>query len=398
MPAARPPALFDSGVRVVDLMLTTSCNFRCAYCYQQRSSPRTMTAEVLDAAIRQLVSSRFDRPRLTLYGGEPLLAAALVRRALERVRRWAPSGMNPDVQIVTNGSRLDDRMISLLVRRNVSITLSFDGIAEAQDARSPGSFGVLDQLLVRLRRNHLKYFRDRVTVKMTLTSRNGPFLGASFRHFLSRGVRHVDIYPVIPDDADWNVRSRRELDRQLAAVVELSIEEFRRSGEIPFRAFRGMPASRQSARGGPPCACASKSLLFVDVDGAVAPCSALAPSTLGPQPRAIRQFAERLGGIRVTDPDLSAALVEREKRARQSRLLACPERRRGPSGPCAACEALPTCFVCPISVSGGCVTALHCDVNQLFSRHRAAFHRGLRTQESERPPARSTNVSMSGGE
>jgi sulfatase maturation enzyme AslB (radical SAM superfamily) len=333
-----------------------------------------MAPEVLDAAIRQLVSSRLDRPRLALFGGEPLLVAPLVRRALDRVRKWAPPRMRPDIQIVTNGTRLDEEMARLLVSRDVSILLSFDGVGPAQDDRGPGSFEQLDRLLVRLNHDHPKLLRERLAVKVTLTSRNVPFLSASFRYFLSRGVRDVDIYPVLPDDAGWSAQSRRDLDRQLAEVVRLSVEEFRRSGQVPFRPFRGA-AAEPPADGAPACACGSRGLLFIDVDGALAPCSLLVPSTLGSQPKAIRRVVATLGGLHVTDPDLPDALLRRERRAHRLRFLAGPAGRQGPRGACAQCKAGSTCFVCPVAVAcnGGRVPAFHCDVNRLFARHRAAF-------------------------
>jgi sulfatase maturation enzyme AslB (radical SAM superfamily) len=356
-------------------MLTTRCNFRCKYCYQNRSAARTMAPEVLDASIRRLVSSRYDRPSLIFYGGEPLLAAPLVGRALDRVRQWAPPRMRPDVQIVTNGTRLDEETARLLVSRDVSILLSSDGVAPAQDDRSPGSFEILDRLLVRLRRDHPKHFRERFGVKVTLTSRNVPYLSASFRYFLSRGVRDVDIYPVLPDDAGWNARSRRELGRQLAEVVRLSVEEFRRSGQIPFRVFRGADAAPPPSDGAPACGCASRSALFVDVDGALGACSRLAPSTLGSQPRAVRRVGESLGGLRITDPHLPRALLRREKHARSLRFLSGLQGRRSPRGACASCNARSTCFVCPVAVAcnRGRVPQFHCDVNHLFARHRTMF-------------------------
>lgn len=364
------------GARTVELMLTTACNLRCSYCHQKPGAPRTMDREVLDAAMRQLVTSRFNRPWLIFYGGEPLLAAPLVRRALDRVREWAPPRMRPDVQILTNGTRLDEKLTRLLVSRDVFITLSSDGVAPAQGDRGPGSFELLDRLLVRLRRDHPKHFRERFAVKVTLTSRNVPFLSDSFRYFLSRGVRDVDVYPVLPDDAGWNALSRRRLGRQLAEVVRLLAEEFRRSGRVPFRVFRG-------AADGPPtdpvhaCGCGSRGHLFVDVDGALAPCSLLAPSTLGSRATALRRVAARLGGLRVTDPDLPAALVRRETRARRLPFLAGMKDRQGPRGACAKCRARSTCFVCPVAVAcnGGRVPQFHCDVNYLFAWHRAAFLR-----------------------
>jgi sulfatase maturation enzyme AslB (radical SAM superfamily) len=370
--------LLDPGVRTVSLMLTTGCNLRCNYCYQQRKAPRTMTSEIVDAAVRRLVSSRLDRPRLTLYGGEPLLAAPLVRRALDRVRDWAPRRMKPDVHIVTNGTRLDEEMTRLLVSRDVFITISHDGIPPAQDERALGSFQVLDALLRRLRRNHPKYFRSRVAVKATLTSHNVPDLAASFRYFLSREVRDVDVVGVLPGDAGWNAHLARELDRKLAEVVDLSLEECRRSGEVPFRPFRGA-AVEPPANGAPACGCGSRDLLFVDVDGALAPCSLLALSTLDSQPRPIRRAVATLGGVHVTDPDLPGALMRRENRAHRLRFLAGPSDRQGPRGACARCKGRSTCFVCPVAVAcnGGRVPAFHCDVNRLFARHRAAFQRRI---------------------
>jgi len=355
-------------------MLTTGCNLRCTYCYQKRELPRAMAPEVLDAAMRQLVSSRYDRPGLTLHGGEPLLAAPLVRRALDRLRQWAPTRMRPDVQIVTNGTRLDEEMTRFLVSRDVFILLSFDGVASAQDDRSRGSFEQLDRLLLRLRRDHPGHLRKRLAVKVTLTSRNVAFLASSFRYFLSRGIRDVDIYPVLPDDAGWSGRCRRELGRQLAEVVALSVRELRRSGQVPFRPFRGADPG-PPAIGTPACGCGSRGSLFVDVDGALAPCSLLAGSTLGSQPAALRRVAKSLGGLHITDPDLPAALFRRQKRARRLRFLAGPETRRSPRGACATCAARATCFVCPVAVASGVgrVPRFHCDVNWLFARHRAVF-------------------------
>ena len=375
---ARPLPHVDLGARIVQLMLTTGCNLRCKYCYQNRTMPRTMAPEVLDEAIRRLVASRYDRPQLVLYGGEPLLAAPLVLRALDRVRQWAPARMRPDIRIVTNGTRLDGAKAGLLVSREVSILLSSDGVAPAQDERARGSFEILDRLLVRLRRDHPKHFRERFGVKLTLTSRNTPFLAASFRYFLSRGVRDVDIYPVLPDDTGWTARSRRELVRQLAEVVRLSVEEFQRSGRVPFSVFRGGDSAPR-ALDAPPCGCSSRSALLVDVDGGLGPCSRLAPSMLDSQPWAVRRVGRALCGLHITDPDLPASLLRRERRARKLRFLAGRKDRQGPRGPCAQCKALPTCFVCPVATAcnRGRVPRFHCDVNWLFARYRSEFRRRL---------------------
>lgn len=368
--------LLDPGVRTVELMLTTACNLRCTYCYQQRKPPRTMSREVLDAAIRQLVSSRLQRPRLTLYGGEPLLAAPLVRLALERVRACAPEKMKPDVRVVTNGTLLDEEMVRLLVSRDVFITLSIDGVAPAQDDRSPGSFDLLDGLLIRLRRDHPGHFRKRVAVMATLTSRNVPVLSASFRYFLSRGLKEIDVVPVQPNDSGWNAQAARELGRQLGEIVDVSLEKFRQSEDVPFGPFRNR-AGNWAADGAPPCSCGSRGLLVVEPNGTLAPCDFLAVSTFGVKPAPLRRVLAALGGLRVTDPELSAALIRRGRHARRLRFLAGSAARLGPHGACARCKVRSVCFVCPVAVTcnGGRVPAFHCDVNRLFAQYRKAFEK-----------------------
>ena len=336
-----------------------------------------MSASVLDAAVRRLVASKLQSPVFTLYGGEPFLAAFLVRRALDRTRDWAPAWMKPDLRIMTNGTRLDEETARLLASRDVHVTLSHDGIPAAQDERCPGSFETLDRLLVRWRREHPAHFRNRFSVKMTLTPANVPQLAASFRYFLSRGLRDVEIAPAAGRAVRWTRRQAGELDRQLAAVTRLSIEEFRQSGRIPFRALRPYDPP-PPVRGEPACGCGSHGLLFVDVDGRIAPCAAFIPSTLPDGAPTHRRIVGALGGLTVSDPDLPDRLLRRERRARTLRSLRTPADRKGWSRRCSRCSALASCLVCPaaIALAGGRVPAFHCDVNRLIAKHRTSLHRG----------------------
>lgn len=369
-------AFLDPGVEVVEAMLTTRCNLRCEYCDQSRGKPRTMAASVLDAAVRRLVSSRLQSPVFTLYGGEPLLAAPLVRRALDRTREWAPGWMKPDVRIMTNGTRLDEETARLLASRDVHVTLSCDGIQAAQEQRSPGSFEVLDRLLVRWRRKYPAHFRERFAVKMTLTPANVPHLAASFRYLLSRGVREVEIAPAAQRAPRWNRRQARTLDRQLAAVARLSVAEFRRSGSIPFRALRPYDPPPPE-RSGPACGCGSHGGLFVDVDGIIAPCAAFIPSALPNGAPTHKRIVAALGGLTVSDADLPDRLLRRERRARTLRSLRAPADRVGWSQRCSRCAARASCLVCPaaIALAGGRVPAFHCDLNRLLAKHRSRFQR-----------------------
>jgi len=373
---ARGAVLLDPGIEVVEAILTTRCNLRCRYCDQGRPTPTAMPADTLDEAVRRLVSSKLVRPQLTLYGGEPLLAPSLVRRALNRVQEWAPPWMKPDVKIVTNGTLLDEEALRLLASCKVHVTLSFDGIAAAQDARAPGTFQALDRLLLRWRRAYPAHFRNRFSVNMTLTPANVPHLSESFRYFLSRDVRDVGIAPAAERAQGWTRRQARELARQLAAVRRISIAELRRSGRIPFRALRAADA-KAPTRGGPACGCGVHRALCVDVDGRVAPCPAFIQSVLPDRAPIHRRIAAALGGMSVFDSDVPEALLRRERRARTLRSLRLPAARRGWNRRCARCAARASCLICPaaIALAGGRVPQFHCDLNRLLARHRVALSR-----------------------
>ncbi len=387
-------------------MLTTRCNLGCAYCYQERGAPASMPIRILEAGISLFLRSDCDNPTLDLFGGEPLLEKSLVRRAVEIVRAGAPTRMRPDVRICTNGLLLDPETARFLVDADVHITLSIDGVPGAQDRRGRGSFDVLDRMLTHLRVNHPGHFRNRLTVKATLTSANVPHLADSFRYFVSRGVGEIDVAPLITSDPGWGPAARDELDTQLAGVVEESLRVHASLGEVPFLAFRsdGRRNSPQ-AQATSLCTTATRKELFVDVDGSLAPCAAMARSCVGHPVPLLRDAIEALGSIHIEDPNLDDELLARERRVRELPLLTGKSEKRSPFGRCRDCSALGNCFICPASIALGGVDstripAIQCDFNRMVDKHRAALHSRIRASAPtilDPQPIRSTvRVEVSG--
>ncbi|HEX9149611.1 MAG TPA: radical SAM protein [Thermoanaerobaculia bacterium] len=377
--------LFAAGPSLVALMLTTRCNFRCAYCYQDRSAPRSMQLCVLEAAVDRFLRSDHSHPTLAFFGGEPLLEMSLVRRAVEIVRAETPTGMTPDLEISTNGVFLDEETARFLVEADVHITLSIDGLPGAQNQRGPGSFDILDRLLVRFGRDHPGHLRTRFAVSVTLSSGNVSYLAGSFRYFVSRGVREIRVVPVFTHDSGWGLDARDELDRQLADVVEESLKVHASSGEVWFQAFQ--PDGREtSGQAYAPslCGTAGRKSLFVDMDGSLAPCGAMARSCLRDPPPLLRDAIETLGTFDLTDPDLAEKLAARERKVRDLPLLTGKTAKYSPFGRCGECPALLNCVICPASIafSAGAaepdrIPAIQCDFNRLIEKHRMAFHRAV---------------------
>jgi MoaA/NifB/PqqE/SkfB family radical SAM enzyme len=368
-------ALFAPPARRVTLMLTTRCSLSCRYCYQRRETPRSMTPAILDAALDLVLRRPGPAGRVGLYGGEPLLEGEMVRHVVGRVAASAPEGLRPSVRLYTNGLLLDAETTDFLADHDVRLSISIDGTDEAQDDRSPGSFRVLDGFLDRLARSRPGYLRARVEARLTLTSRNVDHLSRSVLHLAGRGVSNIVVSPVLGKGRDWDDRAARELDLQLARLArELSPPAA--SGKPPaFLAFAPDPPRRD----GPACGLGRPDSFFVDVDGTVPACAFFASSTLGPAPSLVREVLAAAPAPRVGDPGLSAAVAARGEALGALPLLNGLPRRRSPRGPCASCEALGECLVCPASIAFApeqdplLVPAIQCDWNRLVAKHRREY-------------------------
>jgi uncharacterized protein len=152
------------------MILVQSCNMACRYCvvegnvqaperrrfsapkdaravlekHSQSGAARSdvMSIETADAAIdtysRLLQTSRARHPRVTLYGGEPLLNKPVIRHAVPRLRAisYPQQEAHEPVQIlvITNGQIYDEELTELFRRHRVSVSVSLDGMKHHHDS------------------------------------------------------------------------------------------------------------------------------------------------------------------------------------------------------------------------------------------------------------------------
>ena len=366
------------GPRAVTLMLTTRCNLSCAYCPQRRGPPREMSEATLEAAVRLVAASGHPRPKLVLFGGEPLLAKGLVRRALAVLAGNARKGLAPDVRLVTNGLLLDEETLDLLEEHGVAVELSCDGLPEAQERRGPGTAPLLADLLHRLASRRPEFLASRLVVRATLDSGNVALFSSSFASLAAAGVREFLPALVNTPDPGWNDAAAARLDKELGLVVLASLRLAASGGGLPFVPFRP-EAARRPALTTPACSLGAPDVLFVDVDGAVSPCGAFADSVHPVLPPLAEEIREPLRGVRVGEPRLAERLARRWQATAVLPALRPTPVRRSPRGACASCAALADCSVCPASIAlapeqdAGLVPASQCDLSRLMAKHRRAF-------------------------
>ena len=120
---------------VINWHVTEACNYHCTYCYakwQHLDRNDLIRDPAATAALLQSLHANFgsaegaSRPRLNFAGGEPLLHGSRLTSAMRLAR-----SIGFDVSIITNGSRLSERVAADLAPELSLLGLSIDAFAPA---------------------------------------------------------------------------------------------------------------------------------------------------------------------------------------------------------------------------------------------------------------------------
>jgi len=148
---AHPPL----RLRTLVLMMTTSCNLACRYCYEDReegcvppngggAAAREMSPESFRNGVAYLLDHAGVNRKVsvTFFGGEPLLRFPLIRTAVGQARRMARErGKEISFSITTNGTLLTPEIAGFLKENGISVCLSIDGPREIHDRNRPYASG-----------------------------------------------------------------------------------------------------------------------------------------------------------------------------------------------------------------------------------------------------------------
>lgn len=340
------------GIKSLDVILTAGCNLRCSYCYQNDKKARRMDWETLRASMDLLLRSRQPEVRLSFIGGEPLLEFPLIRRAVAYVEEARPPGTRVAYDIITNGTLLGEEQAAFLVEHDFTVQLSFDGVPAAQEFRGRGTFGVLDRLLDQLRCRRYNFFRDKLSISLTLLVETIPYVADSIAYFLDKGVQEILISPRITHQPNWRNEQIDDLDREFARVFEVCLGHFHRTGEVPLAVFH--KESDQAPVGHfeslTMCGAGSGEHPAIDVDGQMVGCVTFAESyqTFPTAFLRSRLEAMRMGDLR--DAALLQRMAAYPAAARAAGLFHNKQNKYSTYGRCGECRYLRSCGVCPTSI------------------------------------------------
>lgn len=334
------------------LTLTDRCNLTCTYCYQDDKSSRSMDWDTLRAGLDLALASDEPDVEIVFFGGEPLLEWSNIRRAIDYVEARRTSDAIR-YGLITNGTRITPEAVALLEEHDVDVQLSFDGVPQVQAERGSHTFDVLDRLLEDLHDRHRDWFRRRWTVSLTLVPSTVDHLADSVEYFLGRSVANLAISHAYTGLGDWDGGGLPRMQRQFDRVVRLSLDHWRRTGDIPVLSLRGQGgAIPDDARDITMCGVTRAQTPTLDVDGQLHGCGTFVTTSQSLDAGPLLEPVSRFGLGDVRDPhSLEAGHAEYADRLEDTGLFHRKEDKSSSYGECRSCEFLTSCSVCPMSIA-----------------------------------------------
>ena len=177
----------------VTLHLTTGCNLRCTYCFEGAHASRAdMTPEVARTAIDFALREGGESPGIVFFGGEPLLKRDLIVETIGYAKDASGrSGTSPHFKITTNGVLLDDDFLGICRSEDVAISLSFDGVEQAQNRHRVNVAGQGTFARVADRAKALLRYRPYSPAIIVTTPETVQWAHASVQYLFELGFRYV---------------------------------------------------------------------------------------------------------------------------------------------------------------------------------------------------------------
>jgi sulfatase maturation enzyme AslB (radical SAM superfamily) len=309
-----------------------------------------MAWPAVEAAVAHLWAGGERDVHLLLTGGEPLLEFTLVRQTVEHVRRTTPRGRRASLHLLTNGTRLGEEEAAFLAKHRVFLQISFDGVEPAQRLRGGWTSSALEALVSRLRARHRHWFQHRVSAAATLVPETIPHLADSVEYLIGLGFSEVAVSPALGDVRGWHDGLVPLLDDQFARLHRWSLQGYRRTGRVPFTAFRrGAPVRLSPAHA--LCDVRSGHMATVDVDGEVYGCAMVAGSALARPAGFLRSVRDAMRIGPVGDRDLASRLPGYRDALDATGLFGRRDANRSSYGSCGDCPYVRDCSVCPLSIA-----------------------------------------------
>lgn len=287
---------FENGnTKVIMLILTHSCNLKCAYCYehQERDTSKVMELETALNIIEREVNFSlgvYNRVVIHFMGGEPLLHFGVIKE----ICKWVDCKIWP-IDIIlsatTNGTLFHAHKKWLFEHRDTfKVVLSTDGNENMHNKNRSDSYTSIDFDF------YTSTWPDG-KAKMTISPDTVEEVAKGVISLHEKGVKRIEGNLALGPEVKWKYEYLKDYRNELRKLVMYYLDhpELHPASMVNVDICRIIRADNWKKR----CSCGSR-LVCYDTDGKPYPCHLFSPITLNE--KQLRLFQNR--NINFSDIDI----------------------------------------------------------------------------------------------
>ncbi|OXZ38067.1 radical SAM/SPASM domain-containing protein [Finegoldia magna] len=175
------------------IYLTTDCNFKCKYCYENYRDSFKLNKITADKIIK-FIENNFSSDTITIsfMGGEPLLNKELIYYFIENLEKKIDY-RKIKYSITTNCSLISDDVVNLFKIKKFEVKCSIDGnkYTHNKNRISKNNYDCYDFIIKHIKSMLLEGID--ISIRMTVTNNTIEDLSKNIEYFYNLGVRKISI-------------------------------------------------------------------------------------------------------------------------------------------------------------------------------------------------------------
>lgn len=263
----------EDKIRNIYITTNVTCNLRCIYCYEEKTSNEIFDVELAKERLFKLLSEKTGGSTIVnFHGGEPFLVFSRIRELCEWI--WAQDLDEPYLFFATtNGTLVHGEIQDWLSRNRYRFIagLSLDGNRDMQNMNRSNSFDKID----------IDFFASTWPdqgVKMTVSPLSIEQLASGVEFIHSKGIHHILVnlaYMVDWNDPKYARIYQRELKKLAAFYKKNPALNLDTIFDLPFKLLVSPEARNRKWCG------AGTDVKAFDIDGRQYPCHLFFESVCG---------------------------------------------------------------------------------------------------------------------
>lgn len=215
------------AVRAAVLTITTDCQLRCSYCFEEDKAHNYMSEddamviiEKLCNNFREKVYSQDQTAKLDIsfFGGEPTLNFPVIEKIVEYCNQQE---FIVQYGITTNCVHITDEMIEFFYDNNFGILVSIDGTKELHNRNRSNSY---DTVVANIKRMFDGGLKLNMEARITIPPKDIRYTFQSMKDMYDLGFDRIA--PCFVYDQEWDEEAYRQFEVEIRKIYEFAMDKY----------------------------------------------------------------------------------------------------------------------------------------------------------------------------